>query len=180
MTARLSHGVFSEFTVDQKDNLTPVKHEITLRKRLTHNRETPSEILIDDLQQRISKLRVQNAMLVAVAHRRRIETRVLGFDGEDECTCPFRFLARQNGGRPDGTLSRLECDSIRVLRHAHLCVRDQVDAALLLLLDFDFELVRRRQVVIAAVTRCRWRRRGRIAHVRMLIRIVNRSRVPLV
>ena len=79
-------------------------------------------------------------MLLAVAHGKRIETRVLGFDGEDERTCPFRFLARRDGGRSDGTPLRLECEIIQVLRQAHLRVLDLVDAALLLL-ALDVRLV---------------------------------------
>ena len=31
-------------------------------------------------------------MLVVVAHGKRVEARVLGLNGEDERTCPFRFL----------------------------------------------------------------------------------------
>ena len=104
--------ILAEFTIDQEKNLTPTKHETTLRQRLTHDRETPSEIPFDDLQQRISKLRVQSTLLVAVAHGKRLKTRVLGFDTKGERAYPFRFLARRHSGRPDGTPPRLECESI--------------------------------------------------------------------
>ena len=132
--------VLAELMTDQKDNLTSGKHETTLRQRLTHDRETPSEILFDDLQQRIRKLRISSTMLDADAHGKRIVARVLGSDGEDKRTCPFRFLARRDGGRSDGMPPRLEDESVRVLRQAHLRVLDLVESTLLLL-ALDFRLV---------------------------------------
>ena len=82
-------------------------------------------------------------MLVAVAHGNRIEARILGFDGEDERSCPFRFFAQRVSGRPDGPLPRMECESVRVLRQAHLRILQFVEPALLLL-TLDFRLMRRR------------------------------------
>ena len=124
--------VHSEFTVDQEENRTPDKKETTLRERLTHDRETPGEILFDDLQERTREFRTPRTRLVAVAHGKRIEARILEFYGEDERTSLFRFLARRERGRSNDTPLRLERKSVRVQRQTHLRVVEIVDAALLL------------------------------------------------
>ena len=118
--------ILSELTIDQEENLTSTKHETTLRESLTHDSETPSEISLDDLQQRIRKLRIKSTMPVAVAHGKRIKARVLGLNGEDESARSFRFLARRDGGRSNGTPLRLKRESVRGLRQAHLRVLDLV------------------------------------------------------
>ena len=42
-------------------------------------------------------------MPVAVVHGKRIKARVLGLNEEDERARPFRFLARRDGIRSNGT-----------------------------------------------------------------------------
>ena len=100
-------------------------------------------------------------------------TYVFGLNGGNKRICPFQFLARRDGGRPDGTYPRMEGDSIRELSHGNFRVLNVVEATLLLL-DLDFGFVRRRRV--AAVRRCRLRKRRRIY---MRVRIVKIIIVPI-
>lgn len=85
-------------------------------------------------------------MLVLHAHGKGIEARILGLNGEGERTHPLRFLARRDGGHPDGMGQRRESESAQVLRQTHLSGLDLVEATLVLFC-LDFRLVKRRRVI---------------------------------
>ena len=85
--------IFAKFLIDQKENLTSSKHKTMLRQTLTHDRETSGQVALDEFQQRFRKLRVQDAMPIAIARGKRIEARFVGLDGEHERAGTFRFFA---------------------------------------------------------------------------------------
>ena len=89
---RLRQTLF-ELSIDHGENLISAKHKTMLRQGITHDQETPRQIALDDLRQRISKLRAQEMNLVVFAHSKRIEARILKFDGE-----PLWFVARSTQG----------------------------------------------------------------------------------
>ena len=105
-----------------------------LRQTLTHDCETSGQVAFDTFQQRISKLSIQGAMPIAIAHGRRIEARFIGLDGERERSRTLRLLASGDRSSAHIPTPGLKRQRVRVLREAHLGVLDLVWAFLLLLL----------------------------------------------
>ena len=139
--------ILSELTKDQEENLMSTNIETMLRESFTHDFELLCKVPFDDFQQGIRKFRILTKMFACVAHRKRIDTRVLGLNGEDERTRISFLRARKDGGHSDGTLQR---ESIWVLRQAHFMVLDLVGPTFLYL-ALDFGLVRRRRIVVTAM-----------------------------
>ena len=142
----------------------PGKHETTLRKRLTNDCKKPVEVPIDDLQQLFSKFRVQRTMLSPSLAQS--ESKPAPSDMMEKMKARARsgFFRKARWQPFDGTLQRLDSENIRLLRQMILGVIDLVESALLRI-NIELGLVRRRRIVIAAVRRCWWGKRGRVGHM---------------